>query len=56
MSEQLPKPIKQPQYTMAFLAGSFGLTEQQARSILAASGDDLTKAAEAARLQKKAER
>jgi hypothetical protein len=45
---------KQPQYTMTFLAGSFGLTEQQARVILAQSGDDRLKAAEAARLQKRA--
>jgi hypothetical protein len=46
--------LKLPQYTMPFLAGSFGLTEQQAKSILARSGDDRTKAAEAARLQKRA--
>jgi hypothetical protein len=47
-------PTKPPQYTMTFLAGSFGLTEQQARAILAQSGDDRLKAAEAARLQKRA--
>jgi hypothetical protein len=44
---------KLPQYTMAFLAGSFGLTVEQATSIIAEAGDDRLKAAEAARLQKK---
>jgi hypothetical protein len=43
---------KRPQYTVAFLAGSFGLTQAQAVSILAAAGDDRLVAAEQARLQK----
>lgn len=41
---QLPR-----QYTAGFLAGSFGLTLQQAREILASVGEDRTAAAEAAR-------
>ena len=45
---------KPPQYTVTFLAGSFGLTEDQARLILAQAGDDRLKAAEAARVHKKA--
>ena len=48
--------IKLPQYTVTFLAGSFGLTVEQARFILARSGDDRIKAAEHARLQKLARR
>ena len=45
-------PAKPRQYTVAFLAGSFGLTQAQAVAILAAAGDDRLKAAEEARLQK----
>lgn len=45
---------KLPQYTMPFLAGSFALTEEQAKAILARSGGDRTVAAEAARLEKRA--
>ena len=47
------KTQKLPQYTMAFLAGSFGLTAEQAMSIIAEAGGNRLKAAEAARLQKK---
>jgi hypothetical protein len=47
------KMIKLPQYTATFLAGSFGLTEEQARQIIARAGDDRVKAAEGARLQKR---
>ena len=50
------KVIKLPQYTVTFLAGSFGLTEEQARLILARSGDDRVRAAEGARLEKRASR
>jgi hypothetical protein len=50
------KVIKLPQYTVTFLAGSFGLTEEQARLILARAGDDRVKAAEGARLEKQATR
>ena len=49
----LGKVTKLPQYTVTFLAGSFGLTEEQARLILARAGDDRVKAAEGARLQKR---
>jgi len=48
------KVTKLPQYSVTFLAGSFGLTEDQARAILAQCGDDRVKAAEAARVQKRA--
>ena len=48
------KVTKLPQYSVTFLAGSFGLTEDQARAILAQCGNDRVKAAEAARLQKRA--
>jgi hypothetical protein len=41
-----------PQYTPAFLAGSFGLTQAQAQTILESSGVDRLKAAEMARVQK----
>ena len=44
---------RKPQYTTAFLAGSFGLTEAQAVAIITAAGADRLKAAEAARLQKR---
>jgi hypothetical protein len=50
------KVIKLPQYTVTFLAGSFGLTEEQARLILMRSGDDRVRAAEGARLEKQASR
>lgn len=50
------KVIKLPQYTVTFLAGSFGLTEEQARLILARAGDDRVRAAEGARLEKQASR
>jgi len=40
------------QYTAGFLAGSFGLTLQQARDILASVGEDRTAAADAARKKK----
>jgi hypothetical protein len=50
------KLITLPQYTMTFLAGSFGLTEEQARLVLAQAGADRVKAAEGARLQKQANR
>jgi hypothetical protein len=46
------KLIKIQQYTMTFLAGSFGLTEEQAKAVLARAGDDRVKAAEGARLLK----
>jgi hypothetical protein len=46
------KVTKLPQYTVTFLAGSFGLTAEQARQIIAQAGDDRVKAAEGARLQK----
>jgi hypothetical protein len=49
------KLIKLPQYTMTFLAGSFGLSEEQAKLVLARAGDDRVKAAEGARLQKQAQ-
>lgn len=49
------KLIKLPQYTMTFLAGSFGLSEEQAKLVLARAGDDRIKAAEGARLQKQAQ-
>ncbi len=49
------KVIKLPQYTITFLAGSFGLlSEEQARKIIAQAGDDRVKAAEGARLQRRA--
>jgi hypothetical protein len=48
--------VKPPQYTSTFLAGSFGLSEEQARVILAKAGDDRIKAAEGAGLQKRADR
>jgi hypothetical protein len=44
------------QYTTAFLAGSFGLSEAQATSILDEAGEDRTKAADMARLLKVARR
>lgn len=50
------KVVKLPQYTATFLAGSFGLTQEQARLILARSGDDRVVAAESARLEKQASR
>ena len=50
------KVVKLPQYTVTFLAGSFGLTEEQARLIIARSGDDRVRAAEGARLEKQAGR
>lgn len=50
------KIIKLPQYTVTFLAGSFGLTAEQARLILARAGDDRVRAAEGARLEKQASR
>ena len=50
------KIIKLPQYTVTFLAGSFGLTAEQARHILARAGDDRVRAAEGARLEKQASR
>jgi hypothetical protein len=46
------KSAPRPQYTMAFLAGSFGLNEAQASSILDEAGEDRTKAADMARLLK----
>jgi hypothetical protein len=53
---QVNKIIKLPQYTVTFLAGSFGLTAEQARHILARAGDDRVRAAEGARLEKQASR
>ena len=50
------KIVKLPQYTVTFLAGSFGLTAEQARHILARAGDDRVRAAEGARLEKQASR
>lgn len=50
------KVIKLPQYTVMLLAGSFGLTQEQARLILARSGDDRVMATEGARLEKQASR
>lgn len=47
------KLIKLPQYTVPFLAGSFGLTEEQARVILAEAGDNRVEAAERARQEKR---
>ena len=46
--------VSQPprQYTVGFLAGSFGLTIEQAREMLASAGDDRTTAAELARKKK----
>jgi len=44
---------KPPQYTVTFLAGSFALTAEEAKLILAQSGGDRTKAAEGARLQRR---
>jgi len=38
---------KPPQYTVTFLAGSFALTAEEAKLILAQSGGDRTKAARA---------
>lgn len=52
----MTKVVKLPQYTATFLAGSFGLTQEQARLILARSGDDRVVAAERARLEKQASR
>jgi hypothetical protein len=48
------KLITLPQYTVTFLAGSFGLTKDQARLVLAQAGNDRVRAAEGARLQKRA--
>lgn len=48
------KIVKLPQYTVTFLAGSFGLTAGQARLVLARAGDNRLKAAEGARLEKRA--
>lgn len=50
------KIIKLPQYTATFLAGSFGLTHEQARVIIARAGDNRVMAAEGARLEKQARR
>lgn len=47
---------KLPQYTVTFLAGSFGLTQEQARLILARSGNDRVMAAEGGRLERQASR
>jgi hypothetical protein len=48
------KIVKLPQYSVTFLAGSFGLTAEQAKIVLAQAGDDRIKAAEGARLEKRA--
>ena len=48
------KLIKLLQYDMTFLAGSFGLAEEQARAVLTEAGDDRVKAAEGVRRQKRA--
>ena len=48
------KIVKLPQYSVTFLAGSFGLTAEQAKIVLASAGDDRVKAAEGARLEKQA--
>ena len=50
-AQMTTKVIKLPQYTATFLAGSFGLTQEQARLILARSGGGRVRAAEGARLQ-----
>lgn len=51
MSEDAIVPKRQ-QYTPGFLAGSFGLTDAQARNIIAEAGEDRARAAELAKLQK----
>lgn len=50
----MSNPQPQRQYAASFLAGSFGLTLQQAREILASAGEDRTAAAEQARMKKPA--
>ena len=50
-AQMTTKVIKLPQYTATFLAGVFDLTQEQARLVLARSGDDRVRAAEGARLQ-----
>jgi hypothetical protein len=50
MAENPAGSTPSPQYSMVFLAGSFGLTEAEAKVILDQAGQDRLTAAELARL------